>query len=98
MTGQEPREPRWPTVEELTLESRRWDEILGHAIDELQWQVMALEEILAARWPRSVLVKYRLRRDIRASVRHSEGDGFGARRFNSIGTGWLTQDRSEGEH
>jgi hypothetical protein len=95
VTGQE---PRWPTVEELALESRRWDEILGHAIDDLQRQVLELEEVLAARWPRSILVRHRLRRDLRASVKHSEGDGFAVRRFNAIGTGWLTRDRNQGEH
>lgn len=29
-------------------------------------RISALEEIIAARWPRSVLVKYRLRRRLRA--------------------------------
>jgi hypothetical protein len=93
------QEPRWPTVEELTLESRRWDEILGHAIDDLQRQVLALEEVVAARWPRSILVRARLRRDLRASVKHSEGSGFAVRRFNAIGTGWPVRGyRGEGEH
>lgn len=36
-------------------------------------RVTQLEEIIAARWPRSILVRYRLARDIRASVRHVQG-------------------------
>jgi len=83
--------PRWPDLRELTLQTRRDDEDLGHAIDELRFQVMALEEILAAPWPRVLLLLARLRSDLRASVRHSEGAGFAERRLNAIGTGWLAR-------
>lgn len=58
---------------------------------ELLCQVVALEEILAARWPRSILVRARWRRDVRASVRLIGGDSFTTRRLNTIGTGWLAQ-------
>lgn len=63
--------------------------------EELQLQVVALEECLYARWPRSILVRARLRRDLRASVRHiAEGDGFTGRRVNTIGSGWITRPGS----
>lgn len=58
---------------------------------ELLCQVIALEECLAARWPRSILVRARWRRDVRASVRFIGGDTFTARRINTIGTGWLAR-------
>ena len=67
------------------------DEWTGVMLDELTWRVMALEEILAARWPRSILVRRRLARDIRASVAEIDGDDFTAKRSNAIGTGWCAQ-------
>ena len=57
--------------------------------EELLLQIVMLEEILAARWPRRILVRARLRRDLRASVRHVEGSTFADRRINALGTGWL---------
>jgi hypothetical protein len=56
---------------------------------ELTRQVIALEELVAARWPRSVLVRARLRRDLRASVRHPDGSDFTERRINSLASGWM---------
>jgi hypothetical protein len=62
-------------------------------VDELQRQVVALEEIAAVRWPRSIVVRARLRRDLRRSVEHIQGATFADRRVNTIGSGWL--DREE---
>lgn len=58
---------------------------------ELLHQVAALEEIVAARWPRSVLVRARLRRGLRASVRHIDGDDFTSKRVNSLASGWMSR-------
>jgi hypothetical protein len=58
---------------------------------ELLEQVVAIEEILAARWPRSAVLRARLRRDLRASVRHADGRGFIVRRIEAISTGWISR-------
>lgn len=75
-------------------EKFRRDAILGEDMgDEFaeitDHRVTALEEILAARWPRSILVRRRLARDIRASVAHVQGATFAERRTEAIGTGWI---------
>ena len=57
--------------------------------EELLIQVVMIEEVIAARWPRRIVVRARLRRDLRASVRHVEGRSFADRRINALGTGWL---------
>ena len=57
--------------------------------EELLIQIVMIEEVVAARWPRRILVRARLRRDLRASVRHVEGRSFTDRRINTLGTGWL---------
>ena len=51
----------------------------------------ALEELLYARWPRSIGVRRRLRRDLRASVEGYgwAGPGFMVRRFATVGDGWI---------
>jgi hypothetical protein len=61
---------------------------------ELLLQVVALEEILFARWPRSVLLRARWRRDVRASVRDAPGRGFAERRLEALGSGWITRPGS----
>jgi hypothetical protein len=76
------------------LDAIRWqqredDEWTAKCLDELLFQVIALEELLATRWPRSILVRARYRRDVRASVREIDGSNFTWRRLNSIGTDWL---------
>jgi hypothetical protein len=57
--------------------------------EELLLQIVALEEIVAARWPWRIIVRARLRRDLRASVRHVDGRTFTDRRINALGTGWI---------
>ena len=56
---------------------------------ELLLQVVVLEEVIAARWPRRILVRRRLRRDLRASVAHVQGASWTDRRINSLSTGWM---------
>lgn len=56
----------------------------------LERRIIALEEVEASRWPRRILVRARLRRDLRESV---AGYGwlpdFEARRIQAIGDGWI---------
>jgi uncharacterized membrane protein len=58
---------------------------------ELLTLVAALEEIMFATWPRSVLLRIRWRRDVRASIAHIDGEGFRERRGNTITSGWVTR-------
>jgi hypothetical protein len=79
-------------LEELEAETGRSLTLTDEYASELLYQVIALEEILAARWPRSVLVRARWRRDVRASVRGIVHPGsFTKRRLETIGTGWLAR-------
>ena len=75
------------------LDAIRWqmredDEWTGEVLDDLMFRLVTLEEILAVRWPRSILVRRRLARAIRASVAEIDGTGFFWKRLNSIATGW----------
>ncbi len=67
-------------------------------ISELR--ITALEEIVFARWPRSILVRRRLRRDLRQSVRHYgwAGPDFESRRIQAIGDGWIRPLSATGRH
>jgi hypothetical protein len=58
-------------------------------------RVTALEEILYTRWPRSIAIRRRLRRDLRASVAHVQGDTFTDRRGETISTGWVKPLRGQ---
>lgn len=59
-----------------------------HEINELR--ISALEEIVAARWPRSVVVRCRLARDLRASVAHiQQGETFAEKRSETVTSGWI---------
>ena len=58
--------------------------------EELLLQIVALEEIVAARWPRSMILPGPgCGRILRASIRHVDGRTFADRRINALGTGWL---------
>lgn len=58
--------------------------------EELLLQVIAIEETIAARWPRSMMLRWRLSRDLRRSVaRVQHGATFTERRMETIGTGWM---------
>jgi len=79
------------TSDELTAirrELRDTDEATGIMLDDLMFRLIALEEIVAARWPRSVLVRRRLAKAIRASVAEIGGSDFTGKRLNSVGSGW----------
>ena len=67
-------------------------------ISELR--IAALEEIVFARWPRSILVRRRLRKDLRESVQHYRwvGPDFQSRRIQTIGDGWIRPLSATGRH
>ena len=74
-------------------ESRMGDQLA----EVLELRVTALEELLYARWPWSAVVRRRLRRDIRESVkpyRSRLGPSFAARRIEAAGDGWLGEPLS----
>jgi hypothetical protein len=59
--------------------------------DILEQRVTALEEILAARWPRRVVTRARLRRQIRRSVSGFSGP-FAGRRIEALSCEWLSRE------
>lgn len=59
--------------------------------EHLEYRVARLEEITAARWPRRWLLRARLGRKLRASVRHFPGQSFGERRMEAAAADWLAQ-------
>jgi hypothetical protein len=75
--------------EDLRRDVGRDSSMTDQLAEELLLQIVALEEIVAASWPRSILVRARLRRDLRRSVAHVQGRTFTDRRINTLGTGWL---------
>lgn len=60
------------------------------AADQIERRVVALEEIVAARWPRSLLVRRRLARALRASIAGYRwaGPDFSDQRTQAIGDEW----------
>ena len=76
---------------DLLAESRMNDEL-----DEITEQRVAeLELLIAARWPRSALLRRRLAKDLRKSVKEYGGAGdFVASRFEAVGDGWLGEPPS----
>lgn len=58
--------------------------------EETMLQVLAIEEVFAARWPRSMALRWRLGRELRRSVAHVQhGTTFAEKRLETIGTGWM---------
>ncbi len=72
---------------EVITDSRMTDQLA----EQLERRVAALEEIVAARWSRSIAVRWRLARDLRASVAgyREVGPDFESRRIQAIGDGWI---------
>ena len=67
-------------------------------MDDLERRVIALEEVVAAPWPRRILAAWRLGRTLRASVAPFGGDGFYWRRIESATNEWLWRlQEHEGE-
>jgi hypothetical protein len=59
--------------------------------DFLELRVAAVEEVLAARWPRRWLLAARLGRSLRGSIRHMPGGTFAERRIEAVTTDWLAR-------
>jgi hypothetical protein len=57
--------------------------------EALEYRVSALEEIVAARWPRRMVLRARLARQLRASLRNVQGSTFAERRAEAAGLDWL---------
>lgn len=66
-------------------ESLMTDSLVQH----LEYRVAALEEIAATPWPRRILARARLGRNLRASVRGVQGATFAERRSEAAGLDWL---------
>ncbi|SRR6266498_2997494 len=62
------------------------DSLAGH----LERRVTALEEVLAARWPRRLLAAWRLGRQLRKSVAPFPGGTFADRRAEATTNDWLS--------
>lgn len=93
-----PQPPPWwrMRVKRAELDQLRRDVITDSTMtdqiaEQLERRVLAIEEVIAARWPRRILVRRRLARDIRASVAGYAwvGDDFESRRVQAIGDGWV---------
>ena len=77
-------------VEQFARDTVRAIEFSDECADVLERQVVRIEEVIAARWPRRWLLLRRLRREIRASVRtwrpeHIPPGDFTARRIEWAG-------------
>ena len=74
--------PEYPTPDALAVKVNWMIDFSDAAQSELEGRVIALEEIIAARWPRRMLLRWRLARQLRASARaHAyAGRSFQARR------------------
>ena len=63
--------------------------------DALERRIIALEEIVAVRWPARILAAARLGRKLRRSVRHIPGGSFAERRSEAASIEWHA-DQDEG--
>jgi len=89
MNGTIPRPPGGGGLDALRRQLNFTITSTDEAAEELLLQVVALEALIVARWPRSMLLRRRLRRELRASVRHNDGEDFTSKRINSLATGWI---------
>ena len=87
-------------LDELRREAHADSLMTDQLAEILELRVTALEELLYARWPRSVAVRRRLRRDLRESVTSYRwmGPDFESRRIQAIGDGWLRPLSATGRH
>jgi hypothetical protein len=73
---------------ELQRDAHRDSAETDRLAEDLELRVAAIEEVIAAPWPRRILVRRRLRRDLRRSVAHVQGAGFAEKRFETA-AGWI---------
>jgi hypothetical protein len=77
------------------------EEFAATAAEQLEYRIIRIEEVIAARWPRSLFLRWRLAREIRASVAQwnpayiPRGD-FAGRRFEAAGQ--ATREAVERRH
>ena len=91
-----------PTPEEVDAFMRatvQGDEMTGYQLEMLEDRIMALEEIVCARWPRRVFLARRLRRAIRASIKGWPGRNFADRRVSAVTSELMThEDKRRKKH
>src|SRR5262249_4367445 len=81
----------------LARETNRAITMTDEITSELTYQIVALEEIIAAPWWRRWRVRARLRADLRASVAETiHGEDFTERRLETLATGWITRPATRG--
>lgn len=82
-------------VAQLRADVNRDVTMTDHLGEELLRQVVAIEEVLAAPWPRRLFARRRLVRDLRRSVSGYSwvGPDFWGRRAQALGDGWLDRNR-----
>lgn len=75
-----------------------YEESLGtdSLAEHLEYRVAALEEITAARWPRRWLLRARLGRKLRGSVRNLPGQTWAERRSEAAGLDWIGNQPRQG--
>jgi hypothetical protein len=100
MTGHGHHRKRWFGRLRRDVDQLRREVIVAEVVEDdfaeiSELRITALEEILYTRWPRSILVRRRLVRDLRASVAHVQGDTFTDRRGETISTGWVKPLRDQ---
>ena len=74
-------------------------ESTDRALDGIEGRLIAIEEVIAARWPRSAVLRRRLARELRATDRAyaSTGDTFRARRIEAVIDGGLLEFQRQRE-
>ncbi|MGH3218957.1 MAG: hypothetical protein ACRDPY_09665 [Streptosporangiaceae bacterium] len=88
-----------PTPEEIDRFMRatvRADLMIDETVSMLEDRITDLEEIVCARWPRSILVGRLLRRKIRASISGVPGRTFADRRASAISFEMAARERRPG--
>lgn len=78
------REPL--TVDDLAAECRESEDFIGRTIDCIEDRIIRMEELVAARWPRSMFLRRRLARELRASIA-----GISEATAPGVGTGFRTR-------
>ena len=71
---------------EIDRDSVTTDQLVSH----LESRVVALEEVMAARWPRRLLLRWRMGRELRSSVAGYDwvAGGFRGRRTQFVSDTW----------
>lgn len=85
------------TPEELARQLRATSDFADRAESMLEARIIAIEEVIAARWPRRVILRRRLGRQLRASARaHAyAGRGFRARRLEAASDELIWRNRGQ---